>query len=406
MSEEKAKARYNKQVTKTNSFSPKKPLRVAMLISADPQAAGGVQNHVLYLTTELEKFGTKVVIFGPQVSEQPLYENYETWCQRLAVPAPNGNWGEITFGNLQTDQTIKLLNSGEFDICHIHSPYLPFANWSVLTQVKIPIVATFHIAWQPDSSLGWFEPLFQPLAGIMSQQVKAVIFVSHQAQKNWQASCSPTMLQEVIVNGVSPEFTPDPEVVFEPEKPVKLLFLARLVVNKGLGLLIEALALLPKDLAWELTVVGTGKSLADFKNQVKKLSLGRQVKFVGEVFGMKTIRYFQTHQVFCAPYFDEGGTSLSIIEAMACGLPVVGFENPAFGDVMKNYPNPELFVPIRDVKALATALTKIITQPKLRKSLGEWAAKRAKKFDWTKQAEKTATLYQKILAGKTGLLTK
>jgi glycosyltransferase involved in cell wall biosynthesis len=165
-----------------------------------------------------------------------------------------------------------------------------------------------------------------------------------------------------------------------------------------LGLLLDALALLPKDLPWLLTVVGTGKSEADFKNQAQRLKLNRKVKFVGEIFGTKTIQFFQQHEVFCAPYFDEGGTSLSIIEAMACGLPIVGFENPAFGDVMAGYPAPELFVPIRNVTALTAALIKIINQPKLRQTLGLWSANRAKKFNWPKQAEKTLEVYRKILA--------
>jgi len=368
-----------------------------MMISADPLAAGGVQNHVFYLAKEFEKLGHQVEIFGPVATNQKLYQNYQSWCQRLAMPAPNGGWGEITFNTAETDEMIEQLNSGEFDICHIHSPYLPFANWTLLTKLKIPIIITFHTAWQTNSSLGWFEPLFQPLAGVMSDHVKAAIFVSKQAQKNWQLTCNPKIIQKVIVNGVSSDFKPVLKSQ-EPGSKVKLLFLARLVTSKGLGFLLEALALLDKKLKWELTVVGTGKAEADFINQAKRLKLTPKVKFVGEIMGTKAIQFFQQSQVFCAPYFDEGGTSLSIVEAMACGLPIVGFENPAFKDVLRQYPQPKFFVPVKDVIELAKVLTLVIRESKVRKLTGDWCAKRAKKFYWLYPAQETLKLYQTVLA--------
>ena len=82
---------------------------------------------------------------------------------------------------------------------------------------------------------------------------------------------------------------------------------------------------------------------------------------------------------------------------MATGTPIVGFNNSAFKEILKNYPYPDLLVKSRDVDKLALALEKIIKNNNMREKLSLWLIKESKKYSWKKIAKETEEFYYKIL---------
>ena len=366
-------------------------LRIAMFMSSNPVQAGGVQEHVLFLSRELRKNGHTVTIFGPKPKKN-IYKNYRAMGEKVYFPLPTGNRGNVHILN-NLDHPEKVFTQKRFDIVHIHEPYIPFAAWNVLETARIPKVGTFHTAWDNESVfniLNAFIPLFKDR---FSTYTQGAIFVSKITYEKWRSLCDRAMIKGIIPNAVN-------TAIFEPKDSInttiRLLFVARIVQRKGLHTLLKAVALLKeRKLNFNLTIIGDGDEKKSDMKYVKEYKLKKYVQFLGEIRGEKRVKYFHESDIFCAPYVNEAA-SISVLEAISSGLPVVGFKIPIFSDLLKDYPGKELLVD-KTEQALANALEKVIKNHSLIQSIKEWCKAKRETFSWTTVAKQTEDLYYQVL---------
>jgi phosphatidylinositol alpha-mannosyltransferase len=372
----------------------KKKLKIAIVFSSDPSQAGGVQEHIYNLTKELAKLGHKINIFGPENNKIPFI-NYHPIAKAVKLPVPNGNWSNITIKNNQKYKASQILEKEKFHIIHIHEPYIPFVNWDIFGNTSATKVATFHTAWNNDSILNIINPFLPLLKEIFSSYFKGVIFVSKIVKRRWQYLCKHSVIQKIIHNGIDRTF-------FRPAKKAKgkiinLLFVGRLVKRKGLIYLLKTLNKIVKDnLNIRLTIVGDGPEKLESEKYVKENNLNKYVRFVGEILGKERINYYQEADIFCAPYIDEA-FGITVLEALSCGIPVVGFKNESFLEILKGYPYPELFVDRKNIVKFSKVLKQLINDQQKRKIIGEWGVSRVKDFDWINLAKKTEEFYYQVL---------
>jgi len=372
----------------------KKKLKIAIVFSSDPSQAGGVQEHIYNLTKELAKLGHKINIFGPENNKIPFI-NYHPIAKAVKLPVPNGNWSNITIKNNEKYKASQILEKEKFHIIHIHEPYIPFVNWDIFGNTSATKVATFHTAWNNDSILNIVNPFLPLLKEIFSSYFKGVIFVSKIVKRRWQYLCKHSVIQKIIHNGIDRTF-------FRPAKKAKgkiinLLFVGRLVKRKGLIYLLKTLNKIVKDnLNIRLTIVGDGPEKLESEKYVKENNLNKYVRFVGEILGKERINYYQEADIFCAPYIDEA-FGITVLEALSCGIPVVGFKNESFLEILKGYPYPELFVDRKNIVKFSKVLKQLINDQQKRKIIGEWGVSRVKDFDWINLAKKTEEFYYQVL---------
>lgn len=372
----------------------KKKLKIAIVFSSDPSQAGGVQEHIYNLTKELAKLGHKINIFGPENNKIPFI-NYHPIAKAVKLPVPNGNWSNITIKNNEKYKASQILEKEKFHIIHIHEPYIPFVNWDIFGNTSATKVATFHTAWNNDSILNIINPFLPLLKEIFSSYFKGVIFVSKIVKRRWQYLCKHSVIQKIIHNGIDRTF-------FRPAKKAKgkiinLLFVGRLVKRKGLIYLLKTLNKIVKDnLNIRLTIVGDGPEKLESEKYVKENNLNKYVRFVGEILGKERINYYQEADIFCAPYIDEA-FGITVLEALSCGIPVVGFKNESFLEILKGYPYPELFVDRKNIVKFSKVLKQLINDQQKRKIIGEWGVSRVKDFDWINLAKKTEEFYYQVL---------
>lgn len=115
-----------------------------------------------------------------------------------------------------------------------------------------------------------------------------------------------------------------------------VLFLSRIVRDKGIYETIEAVSLLKTKYPMiELIVAGEGEELENVKSLVNKRKMSN-VTFVGYIKDEKKRHIFEKSQVFCFPTYYGEGLPVSVIEAIAYGLPVITRPVGGIADFFKN----------------------------------------------------------------------
>lgn len=168
-----------------------------------------------------------------------------------------------------------------------------------------------------------------------------------------------------------------------PERAVpQLVSVGRLVEKKGFGDLLEACALVAgAGLTFRLDLVGDGPLRADLERRVTALGLTGTVRLVGEQDSAAVLARLRAADAFVLtpwvpPDGDRDGVPNVVVEALACGLPVVATDAGGVADAVTDDVEG-LLAPPRDVPAVAASLTRVLTDAATRRRLGAAARERA-----------------------------
>jgi glycosyltransferase involved in cell wall biosynthesis len=179
------------------------------------------------------------------------------------------------------------------------------------------------------------------------------------------------------------------------ERPY-ILFLARLHTMKGPDLLLEAFASVARERS-ELQLVFAGADfgmLQQLRQRAAELRLSERVHFLGLVSGSDRLWLLQRAVCLCQPSRDEG-FSLSILEAMACGRPVVISDRCKFPEVAQQ--GAGIIVPL-SVADIAAALLLYAGQPASRAADGRSARQLVERsYTWDSVSRQTDRMYTQIL---------
>ena len=221
--------------------------------------------------------------------------------------------------------------------------------------LRKPTLVTYH-TWltRPDGRIGWKDRLKRFVAGLASRNLG----VSRAIAASVGPKCG------VIPNPYREDlFRNDPFAVRDRD----LVFLGRLVSDKGADILVEALAELKRrGLQPSLSIIGGGPEEAALQQQVAKARLETQVRFLGKRTGAELVSELNRHRVLVVPSRWLEPFGIVALEGLACGLvPVVssgGGLPEATGSCGLSFPNG-------DALKLADQLERVLTQPELHAKL-------------------------------------
>jgi len=150
----------------------------------------------------------------------------------------------------------------------------------------------------------------------------------------------------------------------------------RLAEAKNIPLLVDAVALLPPDLDAHLFVLGEGDHAASIHAAIARHGLGDRVRLCG--FRRNPWRYFANADLFALTSRYEGFGNV-LVEAMACGVPVVATGSPGTRDIVQDGANG-LLVEAHTPAAVAAALERVLRDADLRSRLADGARRSAERY--------------------------
>ncbi len=159
-------------------------------------------------------------------------------------------------------------------------------------------------------------------------------------------------------------------------KPLRLITVARQVMAKGTDVLIQSLTLLGEKIpSIALDVVGDGPALPKFKRMVDELGLRNNVTFHGSASHETVLELLQQADLFCLPTESEGFTK-AILEALACGLPVVTTRLPVLVRLVGA--RCGVLVDDRTPEGFARAITECLSDPDRYQKMSQEAIRTAR----------------------------
>jgi glycosyltransferase involved in cell wall biosynthesis len=199
--------------------------------------------------------------------------------------------------------------------------------------------------------------------------------------------------------GVDPElFAPCPPESRTPSRPFTIGSLNRLTPEKGVDVLIQAVAKLSGD--WRLRFVGNGPLRETIPARARSLGIGDRVTVEPPVASTDVPARLRELDVLVLPslttpaWKEQFGRVL--IEAMACEVPVVGSDS---GEIPHVIGDGGLVVPEGDAEALAEALRTLMHDPALRRDLGQRGRARVlEQFTHASVAERTVQVYRQVMS--------
>jgi glycosyltransferase involved in cell wall biosynthesis len=166
----------------------------------------------------------------------------------------------------------------------------------------------------------------------------------------------PRIKVHLVPNAIDPSGLDGRTRSCNADRPLRLVYVGRLVRTKGLFEVVEAMTELKRSKRdVSLCIAGEGPDQAALMAAVQKAGLGDCIRFLGSVFDAEKWRLWLDSDVFVFPTYHREGLPYSLLEAMAAGCVPVTTPVAAIPDVMKNRQHG-LFVPANDALALATAV--------------------------------------------------
>jgi 1,2-diacylglycerol 3-alpha-glucosyltransferase len=386
-------------------------MRIGMMIDMYKPYISGITNYVSLNKRMLETMGHAVYVFTFGAED---YEDDELRVVRSpGLPLNIKDTGfHISFRySRQAQRKLKTM-----DIVHVHHPFLsgPLALRYAKSE-GIPVVYTNHTrydlyaqhylpAFIPDAVgqtfLQTYLPNFCQRCDLVIAPSAGMVRVMREL-----GVASPV---KVIPNGVDIEPFLSPSVMLtRPEAgltddAVVMMYLGRLGPEKKLSFLLRAffgVATTQSNVV--LALVGDGPEREHLEDQVHNSGLSSQVKFFGRVPYERVPAYLKLADVFVSAS-DSEVHPLSLIEAMAAGLPAVGIESPGISDTIVDGENGLLSQP--DLAAFAAKLMRIVMEPHTRQRLAAGALATSKQYDVRRTAGLVMAEYERLVgANQTGV---
>lgn len=348
------------------------------MISGDTALAQGKKGAFYNTLKEFHKYWERIDIIIPKTKQK----TYSVFDNVFIHSSPNSKIKQPLFIK---DKGRKLYQKYNHDVMTVHE-FPPFYNgigarilWN---KIKIPyLLEIFHIPGYPKSA-DIKERVYKLILGL---------FIKYDSSK---AVAIRVMNKTQVPYFLIRSGVPEDKLIYIPavyidlntfkkintEKKYDLIFVARLEKNKGISNLIKAIKIVIKtkpDI--KLIIVGDGSLRKDLTDFINKNKLFRNVIFSGWIdTEQELVEKYNEAKIFINPSLNEGGPRV-MLEAMACGVPVITTKVGLAVDIIKDGVNG-VFTDW-DPRSIAETVSKLIEDQNLQTNLSEKSREVSRKFN-------------------------
>jgi glycosyltransferase involved in cell wall biosynthesis len=323
--------------------------------------------------------------------------------RRLLYVATKATKYEFSAYSLQIWNLKKL--TSDLDILHSADIWFPFTYEAVKTKIPTIVTEWENIPFHAE------VPPFAKMKKYNREHVKHFVAVTEKAKEALVTEgISPDRIS-VIPAGIDCEkFKPAAKKIQAIKRldifsnATKILFVGRLVPEKGIFDLLNAFSMLLKNMQnVELLIVGSGspKVRIEIDRLIAKLKIRLKIKFLGNIKYSDMPQFHNLSDIFCLPSFETKNWAeqfgYSMVEAMACGKPVVSTWTGSIPEVVKHRDTGILVEP-NNPFALQAALEELLFNKAEREKMGRNGRKWVlQKFEANKIASQLACIYRKFI---------
>ena len=369
-------------------------LRVAMFGQKRLSREGGIEIVVKELCTRMARDGCQVTCYnrsGHHVSgaEYDRKMEYEGICQKSVPTIERKGLAAVS------SSAFAALYSalGKYDVVHIHAEGPAFFAWLPKLFGKRVVVTIHGIDWQREKwKAGFGSKFIRQGEKNAVRYADEIIVLSKGVQDYFRKTYGRKTC--FIPNGVNRPELREPEQIadkFNLSKDSYILFLGRLVPEKGIRYLIEAFKQVKTDK--KLVIAGGSSDTDSFTRELKDLAKDDdRIIFTGFVQGNLLDELYSNSYIYTLPS-DLEGMPLSLLEAMSYGNCCLVSDIPECAEVVED---KALIFKKSNVEDLREKLQVACNHPenvmRLKKEAADFVCK---KYDWDDVVEKTRKLYRK-----------
>jgi glycosyltransferase involved in cell wall biosynthesis len=389
-------------------------LRVMMLSwEYPPRVIGGISPHVYSLSRSLVDVGVKVYVVTCDFPGAPAHETIDGVevyrIDSYKTPSPDfATWVYLMNLNMQTEAAALAASlPGKIDIFHAHDWLVATAGIGLKHVFRKPLLVTMHsteVGRRDGTHTATEKMIHETEAWLTYEAWKVICCSDYMVQHVKWAFGLPDNKLVMVPNGVNPR-------VYEtissqsseslrrefalPEEKL-ILFVGRLVYEKGAHVLINAIPKVLEKVNAKFVIVGSGYMKDQLYNIVKSMGLEHKVLFTGFLEEEKLLRLQTCADVSVVPsLFEPFG--IVALEAMAARSPVVVSDTGGLSEIVEHdstgvkvYPN--------NTESLAWGIIRVLSDDKFRNQISHNGYEKIKqKYDWGKIALETREIYESVL---------
>lgn len=349
-----------------------------------PPTTGGIEQHMHVLCSRLARDAT-VTVLVPSRSRRTVEEQIDG--VRVIRAAEFGRYASAPL----CPSAPWRLHGLRPDLVHLHFPN-PMGDLTyLLSHVRAPLVVSYHADIIKQRR---FLPFYRPVLHRLFRRAARIIAASAEyagSSELLRAYADRTAIIPYGIEAADLHLGNGDAAAVEAlrrasARPI-VLFVGALRYYKGLDVLVRAM----RHVEAHAIIAGRG-SADELEALAREIGVADRVEFAGEVAPSRLRVLFHAADVVVLPSIDRcEAFGIALLEAMACGKPIVSTDLPTGVRFVNRHEITGLVVPPRDPGALAAALNRLIGDPDLGARLGEEGRRRVER-DFTAKCMVSRTL--------------
>ncbi|MBN1288709.1 MAG: glycosyltransferase family 4 protein [Actinobacteria bacterium] len=377
-----------------------------------PRIIGGLGRHVYHLATSLANEGINVHVVTKDHPDTPAYEFsqgvhiYRVGDYPPRIPQEDWVPWTLQLNIALLERSISLMNDlGSVDVIHAHDWLVAHAASGLKHAYQVPLVATIHATeyGRHQGHLpGPMNRLIHQIEWWLTfESVRTICCSQYMADQVEKIFELPTDKIDIIPNGIdTSSFKHDVNVDLHRRKYVPsgdklVFFVGRLVYEKGIQTVIEAMPVILKEVPdVTFVVAGTGPHMNQLRAMTHELGLDRKVRFTGYIDNDTLSAFYKYADLTVVPSLYEP-FGMVVLESMAMGTPTIVADTGGLSEIVI-HEETGLKFQAGDPKSLAEAMLRVLTDEKLAERITTDARSyMGDRYSWKTIADRTIEVYEK-----------